>query len=672
VRMLKPPTAPPVAHARLESPSPSVRLRLIRGVVGGAVAAAVVLALRLGGVLVGPIAVMAVVALALLVPVGRTLSQRALLVGSAVLGWLVVTFWLPLPVGGVGRATTLMALTAAGLVGWSMAGPLPRTRLRMLLPHVTVGDGVVAATTGVAAALLAPWLRITDPAGALALLLPGWDNSVHFDMVEMIRRFGLTVDGIGAAPGGETWSGANYNQSFHAVAATTMELLGPVRPAAGTELVTMVQATGWLEVLVIGLLAAGIVSLPAMARRPGVAVVAVAVVTAAFLLGPGAMAMPAGFPNFFFACGLAGCVPLVVMTADRITTPVMLALGGLLVGVANSWILLVVLALPAAVAVILPWRRDRWPATRLGWTSLVAITLLTAFGGLHALLVTSSLDAGAILTTVGGLPVPNRGTMAATIGAGVGLSVLALTRRPGRGAATSAAVFIGLAGGAALAVLQITRAKTLSYYFWKYAIGVELITTVLAVVALSALLDTGPATMAAAPTLTQPRRRRLLAGLAEGVGIMVLAAAAMQLYGFTGVIAGPLLVAPTADGMVQRQAASVRAHTPSVLDLQIWAATRVAVPPGANPVFISPLANDPSFHPINAQQWYLALSGRWTNEANQRTFLLLPAGPGPETLEARARRILDGDPHGVVIVVPESLQTLREALGPDAGRALSW
>jgi hypothetical protein len=667
-----PPTAPPIAPTRSASPIPAVRLRLIRGVVAGAVAAAGVLALRLSGVLVGPIALLAAVALALLVPVGRTLSQRALLVGSAVLGWLVVTFWLPLPLGGVGRATTLMALAAAGLAGWSMAGPRPRARLRMLLPHLTLGDGVTAATTGVAAALLAPWLRITDAAGALAMLLPGWDNSVHYHMVEMIRRFGVTVDQLGAAPAGEEWVGRYYPQSFHAVAATTMELLGPVRPGPGTELVTMVQATGWLEVLVIGLLAAGIVSLPTLARRPGIAVVAVAVVTGAFLLGPGAMAMPAGFPNFFFACALAGCVPLVAMTADRITTPVMLALGGLLVAVANSWVLLVALALPAALAVVLPWRRDRWPATRLGWAPIVAITLLTAFGGLHALQVMSALDAGAVLTTAGGVPTPNRGMMMATIGAGVGLAILALARRLGRGAATSSAVFFGLAGGAALAVLQIAKSKTLSYYFWKYAIGVELITTVLAVVALSALLDAATSPTAPAATSAQPGRRRLVAGTAEVVGIGVLAAAALQLHGFTGLVVGPLAVVPTADGMLQRQAAVSRAHTPSTLDLQIWAATGIPMPPGANPVFVSPLANDASFHPINAQQWYLSLTGRWTSEANQRTFGLLPAGPGPETLEARARRLLDADPHAVVIVVPESLQTLREALGPDASRAVSW
>jgi len=673
--MLMPRTAPPARPPRLESPVHAPRVRLIRGVASGAAAAALVLALRLSGLLVGPIAVMAAVALGLLIPVGRTVSRRALLVGSTVLGWLVITWWLPLPLGGVGRATTLMALTAAGVTGWSMAGRLPRTRLRTLLPRVTVVDGVAATATGLAAAVLSPWLRITNPTGALAMLVPGWDNSAHFDMVAMIRRFGVTVDQLGAAPRGETWVYAAYPQSFHAVAATMMELLGPVRPGAvGTELVTMVQATGWLEVLAIGVLAAGIVSLPTLASRPGVSAITVAVVTAAFLLGPGAMAMPAGFPNFFFACVLASCVPLVVMTADKVTSPVMLALGGLLVGVANSWILLLALALPAAVAVVLPWRRDRWPTTRLGWTSVTAITLLTAVGGLHAQQLLSGLDVGGVLTTVGGLPAPDRGTMAVTIGAGVGLAILALTRRLGRGAATSSAVFVGLAVGAAIAVLQIARSKALSYYFWKYAIGLELITTVLAVVALSALLDARAEQTAAVPTLTRPIRRRLVAGTADAVGIGVLAAAALQLYGFTGMVIGPLPMVPTADGILQRHAAIVRAQTPSAVDLQIWAAAGVAVPPGTNPVYVGPLSDESIINPMNAQQWYLALTGRWTDMAQNRTRFLSPTGTGVEqdSLEIRVRRVLDADPLAVVIVAPGSLQALREALGPDASRALPW
>lgn len=661
-----------VRPARPESPVRAPRVRLIRGVASGAAAAALVLALRLSGLLVGPVAVIAAVALGLLIPVGRTVSRRALLVGSSVLGWLVITWWLPLPLGGVGRATTLMALTAAGLAGWAMAGQLPRTRLRMLLPRVTVADGVTTLATLFAAGVLSPWLRITKPSGALDMLLPGWDHSAHFHMVAMIRRFGVTIDRLGPAPGGDTWVGANYPQSYHAVAATVMELLGPVRPGtAATELVTMVQASGWLEVLAVGVLAAGIMTLPTLAKRPGAGAVLVAVVTAAFVLGPGAMTLPAGFPNFFFACALAACVPLVVMTADRITSPMLLALGGLLVGVANSWILMLALALPAALAVVLPWRRDRWPTTRLGWTSVTAIVLVTLVGGLRALQVMAGLDAGMVLTRGGGIPAPDRGTMAATIGAGVALAILTLVRRVGaRAAATSAAVFVGVAGGVALAVLQIVTTKTLSYYFWKYAIGLELITMVLAVVALSALLDTRAPTTAAP---TAPIRRRLLTGTANAVAYGVLAAAALQLYGFTGMVIGPHPMVPTSDGIVRRQFAIARTTTSSIMEIQIWAATGVAVPQGTDPVFVGlGQANDISIDPINAQQWYLALTGRWTSEANERSVVLETVGTGKETLETRARRVLDADPLAVIIVAPEALPSLRAALGPEAARTLTW
>jgi hypothetical protein len=283
----------------------------------------------------------------------------------------------------------------------------------------------------------------------------------------------------------------------------------------------------------------------------------------------------------------------------------------------------------------------------------------------------AGLDAGMVLTTGGGIPTPDRGTMAATIGVGAGLAILALTRRVGaRAAATSSAVFVGLAGGAALAVLQIVTAKTLSYYFWKYAIGLELITTVVAVVAVSALLD-ARATPTAAPT--RPIRRRLLTGSANAVAFGLLAAAALQLYGFTGMVVGPLPMVPTADGILQRQAAISRAVTSSPEAVQIWAAAGVAVPPGANPVFVGHgQADDARVNPINAQQWYLALTGRWTSRANEGSRVLMPVGTEPESLETRVHRVLDADPLAVVIVAPESLRTLREELGPDAGRALTW
>jgi hypothetical protein len=75
---------------------------------------------------------------------------------------------------------------------------------------------------------------------------------------------------------------------------------------------------------------------------------------------------------------------------------------------------------------------------------------------------------------------------------------------------------------------------------------------------------------------------------------------------------------------------------------------------------------------MNAQQWYLALTGRWTEEAQYRTRFLSPSGSDVDTLETTVRRVLDADPLAVVIVAPGSLATLREALGSDSSRALTW
>src|SRR5665647_908428 len=210
-----------------------------------------------------------------------------------------------------------------------------------------------------------------------------------------------------------------------------MELLGsPTPQSVGAEMATTVNAIGWVAVLAVGMLAAGLCALPGLGRRPVAAVLVTTVVTAGFLLGPGAMALPGGFANFFFACALAASVPLVAVHVDRLSSPIpLLAIGGLLVGVAHSWLLLISLALPAAALVLLPSAHCRWPTSRRGWIGLTAILAMTGLGGLQAARVLSGLDATAVLTTQGGIATPDLGTLAMTLTASLALLAFALVRR---------------------------------------------------------------------------------------------------------------------------------------------------------------------------------------------------------------------------------------------------
>ena len=109
-----------------------------------------------------------------------------------------------------------------------------------------------------------------------------------------------------------------------------------------------------------------------------------------FFLGPGALAIGGGIANFAVACGLTVAVGLPAAPAARVVAPLTLAaIGGAIVGVAATWVLLLALAGPALLLLLLLLRRRRWMVSRahvavsLGIVGAVAVGLAhTAVGAL--------------------------------------------------------------------------------------------------------------------------------------------------------------------------------------------------------------------------------------------------------------------------------------------------
>jgi hypothetical protein len=220
----------------------------------------------------------------------------------------------------------------------------------------------------------------------------------------------------------------------------------------------------------------------------------------------------------------------------------------------------------------------------------------------------------------------------------------------------------GLLTAAALGVLQIRASGAVTYYFWKFAIGLELVSLVIAVLMVTSALEALPQNV--------PRHR----GWMPLVATALSAVAATQAFGFTGLHLGATHISPTADGIVRRGILAQAAASPSATVREILAATGTHVANGSHAVYLSP-SSDTAIHPVSAQQWFMSLTGAWTVEGNARTSALMPAPGGGTASDAdRALRVLRSDPSSVVIVAPDRLAEVRDGLGDDTltSRVTTW
>lgn len=587
--------------------------------------------------------------LVLAVPTSRFLSRRILLTGALLFGATPLLWWADLPLGRLGRAGLIGSLLVGGLAAWLVSGGRRdvRRRARAMLPTVRPVDAIPLLASLATAWVVSGWLRVRSGSAALGALLPGWDNSAHLDMVQMLLRNGVTVDRL-AAPAGTVWQFSDYPQGYHAVVATLLQVGGTRAtddPAA--VLVAYLHAEAWMLVLLGGLLAAAVCSLPSLRRRPMLALPAATLLVAGFVTGPGGSAFVGGFPNFVYAAALAACVPLLVAGMPRVAMPLQVAaLGGLVVGVANAWILLLAVALPAAAVLAVPVTRARWRASRRRWTATGLVLVVVAVGTLGPLHVISGLSAGSVLTIRGGIDAPEPGFIVAVALGAVALCLWTSASARGRGLAWHGITpVVGLLAALAVGAWQLHSAGALSYYFYKLLLGVGLVSLAVIAVGLSGL---------SAGALTLPGRgperstRRFVLHVLAGV---VAAVAAAQLTGLTidghRQFTAPAQ-APEPMGSILTAAAHPLESSQPTLLLPVTAASR-----------------------LNAQQWYLAVTGRWTKQANETASRVLLT-PGADSAVVGA--LLDEAPDAVVLVDPAQLSTAQQAAGTTARgqRIVGW
>lgn len=638
----------------------------VRGVVVGLLVTGVVVVGRRAGVLDGSVGLVLGAVLALAVPTSRLLSRRVLLTGCLAFGWLPILWWWDLPTGGVGRVTLLLALTSGVLAGWVAAGRRPGLRVRRLVPRVATVDVLTGGALAAALSMLSPWWVARSGASALAMLSLGWDNSAHFDMTEMIRAHGAVVSAVGAPPGGGTWSYVNYPQGYHSIAAATMELVGsPHLGSAGAEVALYARSMGLVAVAAVVMVVAGIASVPALRRRPLIAAVAVVVVGAGFLWGPGGLVLEDGFPNFFLACALVAAVPLVALPIARWPSPLLLAaLGGALVGIAASWALLLTMAAPVALAILLPARRSRARASRRSWAISVVIAVVTGAVIVREVLVIGVQPLTSILTLGGG--VTHRPLIETDVVVSLAILivlVLALrSRRPWSGAVArlvgaTGGLAVGVAFAAWIAYVQ-TRTGPLSYYFWKYAISLELLALVLGAVALATLMA----------------RSRLLAGSTWGTPAAAAAVVVIVGAGFGAPYPTITTVThlPESAGLIAHVRLALASMDPSPQIRELLAATSASPPVAQRSVYV-PIGNPGMPDSAVLGQWNAALTGTWTDDRNRPIGMLVGSDMSLVGGTDVVRELLKSDPTLVVVVPPEYAGLVRTAVGSASGeRVRTW
>jgi hypothetical protein len=641
-------------------------MRVARGVGLGAVAATLVVVGRQSRVLDG-LAGLALAALLLLaVPTSRLLSRRILLTGTLALGWLPILWWWRMPTAGAGRVTLLLATTAAALTWWVAADARPGQRLRRLVPRTGWADAVPLGALVGAAAMLWPWLRVRSGTSALAMLATGWDHSAHFNMTEMVRTHSVVIGGAAAPAGGGTWSYVHYPQGYHTVAAALMELMGSAfvgTPASEVALYS--RAMGLVALIAIVVVTAGIAATPALRRRPAAAAGVATVVGAAFLCGPGAFVLSDGFPNFFLACALLATVPLIAIPAARWSAPLpFAALGGALVGIAHSWALLLSLAVPVAIVMLLPFRRSRARASRGRWLLLAAIALASATAALEAVVVIRVQPLSSILTLGGG--VNGRGLrelMIVVLLAFAFLGLLAVfSRRPWphevvRTVWTAAGLAAGVGFASWIAAVEVSQGG-LGYYFWKYGIALELLAAVLGAMA--------------AGILVARLRGAAGAGAPVLVRVMVAAVALLVVISVAQPTATAGLPSLISSGAASRSGLVRASHSDDPVLTELLAASSVAPPRPRRSVYL-PLGSTGSPNAASDGQWYVALSGTWTDDVNSTIGILLKADLSPDAGPALARRVLSGDATIVVVVAPQYAAAVRSGVEvQDRDRVLTW
>lgn len=653
-------------------------MRAARGVTVGVALAMVMILTRWSGLVHGKLALAIFVLAMLAIPTSRQLSRRILLSACLAFGWVPLLWWWPLPVGDLGRGTLLLAVMVGGLGGWAAGGQHPWARCRAVMPKLAVVDAYPFLLALFGAAVLYPWLRPKSGPAALSMLMGGWDNSAHFNMVHQIRQTGVTVD-VAPYPASEgIWHFYSYPESFHAVSATVIEFLtGPRVGDLSTELVVFSQTMAIMTICFIGMLVAGICALPLLRRRPALALPVSTFVAAIFLFGPGSVVIQEGFVNFNFACALVAAGALMTVSMARVFSPLHLAaIGGAVIGVANGWILLLVLAAPVILIGLLPFKRSRWSSSRRKIVISVVIVAAVFLCVARGVVVVLRVPVDNVLLVKGGVTPPNIGLTLVAVLSCLALSILvgkrymAAPNRPARGQRARVRALVWLPIVATLAagyigVLQLRNGDALTYYFMKFVTGIEIVCFIVLVIPLSIIIARWiPSRQVYASGGSGTRwfvpHRISLASTSAIAASLAMTIAATQAFGFASPDLTARALPPTAPGAISRVYESTRILAPPAASSNlIDVAQRLNSEYPGKPMFYFDFPSDRQIDPILAAQWYFALTNTWYRASNNLVVNADFYAYTPVEVASSARRILTARPDAYVAVAADQVALIR-------------
>jgi hypothetical protein len=266
-----------------------------------------------------------------------------------------------------------------------------------------------------------------------------------------------------------------------------------------------------------------------------------------------------------------------------------------------------------------------------------------------------------VLTVSGGITAPPLAFLVAPAVVAVVACLVTAWRPPWAGArrrtdirvvVTAAVPLIGLAASGAIAAVQLRAGVPLGYYFWKYALGLAVLSVVLVAVAVARLVP---------PRIHRGSRTTWAASVAVSVALT-------QVFGVT-VVGDAAWKSPALRARVRLFEA---AEQPTAVAGHLWAAT--AVDPGHRSRVVLLTADaDPAIHSAMVGQWYNAVTGRWTDQANEALLFLFGLTATVPDRAAVTVQVLTADPEAVVVVSPADWSDV-VALVPEPLRArvVTW
>ena len=663
----------------------AVRLRVLKASGFAVLVGILVLMLDDLGVLRGPLGIVLLTIVWVALPSAKTLSRRLALNGAIGLGVIPVLWWVKWPVFGlIGHVGVVLALLF-GIVAYRLVASAESRRA--LFPRLSIVDWIPLAAAVFAFWFFWPFLKFRSGVSSIALLMNGFgnDNVGHFDMFSMIRRTFVTGPGWGAAPGGSAFAYVPYPQHFHVLVAFAAELWQGT-PIGSVDAETGLFGLGTAVVLSVAFitLVAAIVSLKVLKRSFGISLVAAAGALSVLLLGLGSTALISGFPGFLLA--VFGTLIACIIGLDRgpTTVPRLLAVSSAVVLTAHSWSLLTPIAAVALGFVVHRLPRPRYASYRRSALGPGFILLFAAAGVTYAAVLVylatkgsgspeSALAAGTPFAPV-----------SLTFPLALALSIVAVSlgwltqgmtgripeqrgrvpRRPWNSAGLiGLVVVVGMFEAAALVIIQLRAAPTLSYFQFKFIYAMTMVFAVLLIVLVGAR-------MAAIGRAGRPEQRNSVLSV---VAAVLLACGLISYSGLTSVPT-TALVGLKASGLMFRDglvAAALSADSTTARLVQ--ASTLMKGWPCDRPVYLALVTGDLAAEQAN--QWAMSFSATWTERAAPiNSYLFEFHSKTPEvSASAVVTHILNSDNQSCIIVAPEAMHKISATVtGKFVGRILTW